>query len=136
MSDSMHLPFESLDFVYMPSADVSADVEYFTNMLGADLVFAIEAFDTRVAMVRLAPEPPRVLFAGHLEGERPILVYRVADLDRAIAELEARGWTGGDRFGIPHGPACALTTPGGHRLAIYELTRPGADEHLAGRLDF
>jgi len=136
MGDATHLPFESLDFLYMPSADVAADVEYFTKVVGGDLVFAIEAFGTRVAMVRLTPEPPRVLFAGHLEGERAILVYRVPNLDRAIEELEGRGWTPGPRFGIPHGPGCALTTPGGHRLAMYELTRPGADEHLAGRRDF
>ena len=136
MGDREHFPFEGLDFVYMPSVDVAGDVEYFTGVLGAHLEFAIEAFDTRVAMVRLADEPPRVLFAGHLEGDRPILVYRVANLDRAIGELEARGCMFGDRFGIPHGPGCTFTAPGGHRLAIYELTRPGADEHLAGRRDF
>jgi hypothetical protein len=136
MSDGAHLPFEGLDFLYMPSVDVARDVEYFTGVLGADLVFAIEAFGTRVAMVRLSGGPPRLLLAGHLEGERPILVYRVADLDEAIEGLAARGWEPGPRFGIPHGPCCEVTTPGGHRLAIYELTRPGADEHLAGRLDF
>jgi hypothetical protein len=136
MSDGAHLPFESLDFLYMPSAEVAADVDYFVGVLGAETVFRIEAFGTRVAMVRLAPGPPRILFAGHLEGERPVLVYRVADLDRSVAELEGRGWTAGARFGIPHGPVCEITTPGGHRLAMYELTRPGADEHLAGRRDF
>jgi len=136
MSDGAHLPFESLDFLYMPSTEVAADVDYFVDVLGAEHVFRIEAFGTRVAMVRLAPGPPRILFAGHLEGERPILVYRVEDLDRSIAELEGRGWTAGGRFGIPHGPVCEITTPGGHRLAMYELTRPGADEHLAGRRDF
>jgi hypothetical protein len=136
MRDSEHFPFEGLDFLYMPSADVAADVEYFTRVVGARPVFAIEAFGTRVAMVLLSDQLPRILFAGHLEGERPVLVYRVADLDRAIADLEQRGLTGGERFGIPHGPGCAFTTPGGHRLAVYELTRPGADEHLAGRRDF
>ena len=136
MSDSRHLPFESLDFIYTPSADVAADVEYFTDVLGAEPIFAIEAFGTRVAMVKLTEQPPRILFAGHLEGERPILVFRVANLERTIEELAARGWAPGDRFGIPHGPCCEVTTPSGHRLAIYELTRPGADEHLAGRRDF
>jgi hypothetical protein len=87
-------------------------------------------------MVRLSGGPPRLLFAGHLEGERSILVYRVANLDEAIERLAARGWEPGPSFGIPHGPCCEVTTPAGHRLAIYELTRPGADEHLAGRLDF
>jgi hypothetical protein len=78
MRDGPHLPFESLDFIYTPSADVAGDVQYFTEVLGAELVFAIEAFGTRVAMVRLSEQPPRILFAGHLEGERAILVFRVA----------------------------------------------------------
>jgi hypothetical protein len=120
----------------MPSEDVAAEVGYFTDVLGARLVFAIEAFGTRVAMVQLSDEPPDLLLAGHLEGERPILVYRVADLDLAMDELELRGWQRGERFGIPHGPACSIEAPGGHRLAIYELTRPGAAAQLSGRRDF
>jgi hypothetical protein len=136
MRDDEHFLFEDLDFLYMPSTDVAGDVEYFTTVIGAELVFAIEAFGTRVAMVRLSAKPPSILFAGHLEGERPILVYRVSDLDQAIEALAARGWDPEPRFGIPHGPCCAVTAPTGHRLAIYELTRPGADERLAGRRDF
>jgi hypothetical protein len=136
MGDRAHFPFRGLDFVYMPTADVVGDVGYFTDVLGAHLEFAIEAFGTRVAMVRLSEGPPGLLFAEHLEGERPVLVYRVDDLDRAVAELEARGWTPTPRFGIPHGPACELRTPSGHRVAIYELTRPEAVERLAGRRDF
>jgi hypothetical protein len=129
-------PFEALDFVYMPSRDVAAEVERFEAVLGAEVVFAIEAFETRVAMVRLADGPPDVLLAGHLEGERPILVYRVADLDATVAALEEAGAEVGHRFGIPFGPGCTVTAPGGHRLAVYERTRPGAAEHLVGRRDF
>jgi len=79
--------FDRLDFVYLPSRDVAADVIHFSRRLGAELMFAIEAFGTRVAMVRLDPHPPCLLRAGHLEGDQPVLVYRVADLDRAIADL-------------------------------------------------
>jgi hypothetical protein len=128
--------FASLDFVYMPSRDPAGEVAHFEDRLGAEVVFAIEAFGARVAMLRLAPGPPDVLLADHLEGERPVLVYRVDDLDAAVEQLEAAGAQPGSRFGIPHGPACAVTTPGGHHLAFYELTRPQAGEHLAGRRDF
>jgi catechol 2,3-dioxygenase-like lactoylglutathione lyase family enzyme len=136
MRDDAHFPFERLDFVYMPSSDVATDIAYYTDVLGAELAFAIEAFDTRVAMVRLSGGPPDLLLAGHLEGERPILVYRVADLEQAMGDLEEGGWEPQPVFGIPHGPVCAFDTPGGHRLAIYERTRPEADERLAGRRDF
>jgi hypothetical protein len=136
MADDAPLPFEGLDFLYMPSNDVATDAEHFTNILGARLIFAIEAFGTRVAMVQLSDKPPDLLLAGHLSGDRPILVYRVADLDRAMEDLEARGWHPEPRFGIPHGPCCSFRTPGRHRLAIYELTRPQATAHLAGRRDF
>jgi hypothetical protein len=129
-------PFESLDFVYMPSADVAADVRHFTEVLDGELVFAIEAFGTRVAMVRLTVGPPAVLLAGHLDDDRPVLVFRVGDLDAAVAAVEERGFEAGERFGIPHGPGCMLEAPGGQRLALYELTRPEADERLAGRRDF
>ena len=129
-------PFESLDFVYMPSGDVAGDVRHFTEVLGGELVFAIEAFGTRVAMVRMTPQAPAVLLAGHLHDDRPVLVFRVADLDAAVAAIEERGFEAGERFGIPHGPGCMLDAPGGQRIAVYELTRPEADERLGGRRDF
>jgi hypothetical protein len=130
------LPFEQLDFLYMPSRDTAADLRHFTEQLGGRAIFAIEAFDSRVAMVELSAGPPTILLADHLEGERPVLVFRVADLERAVAELEQRGARPGPRFGIPHGPICSIEVPGGQRIAIYERTRPEADEHLAGRRDF
>lgn len=136
MGPETPLPFEALDFVYMPSTDVAADVEHFTSVLGARLGFAIEAFGARVAMVHLSEEPPPLLLADHLTGDRPILVYRVADLDRAVEGLQGRGWDPEPRFGIPPGPCCSLRTPGGHRIAIYELTRPQATSGMSGRRDF
>ena len=128
--------FQSLDFVYMPSRDPAAELRFFSEALGAEVVFAIEAFDTRVAMIKLGEESPPLLLAGHLDGERPILVYRVPHLDAAIAELRDRGCDVTEPFGIPHGPCAEVTAPGGHRLAIYELTRPEARERLGGRRDF
>jgi hypothetical protein len=136
MGDDTHFPFERLDFVYLPSADVAADVEFFTTVAGAQLVFAIEAFGTRVAMIRMSGEPPDILLAGHLHGEHPVLVYRVSSLERATETLEARGWEPEVRSGIPHGPLNSFRAPGGHRVAIYELTRPEAEARLAGRRDF
>jgi len=77
-----------------------------------------------------------VLLAEHLEGERPVLVYRVDDLERTIEELRERGVGIAVRFGIPHGPGAELVMPGPQRIAVYELTRPEAAARLAGRRDF
>jgi catechol 2,3-dioxygenase-like lactoylglutathione lyase family enzyme len=129
-------PFEELDFVYMPSPDVARDLGFYTEILGGEVVFAIEAFGARVAQVRLSASGPRLLLADHLEGEAPVLVHRVADLEATVARIERRGFEIGARFGIPHGPCAELRTPGGQRLAAYELTRPDAEGHLAGRRDF
>jgi len=128
--------FDRLDFVYMPSRDVAAEAEHFTRRLGAELVFAIEAYGTRVAMVRLNPDPPALLLAGHLDGDQPVLVYRVADLERSVGELHARGVEVSVRFEIPHGPGAELKNPGPQRIALYQLVRPHAAEHFADRRDF
>ena len=129
-------PFRSLDFVYAPSRDVAAELRRFVEDLGATPVFAIEAFGARVAMLRLSDGPPALLLADHVAGDRPILVYRVDDLDAAAAELAERGFEPGPELGMPHGPCYSFALAGGHRIAIYELTRPGADERLGGRFDF
>lgn len=126
--------FGSLDFLYVPSDDVVGDATYFTDVLGGELIFRVNAMGTTVARVRMG-DGPDVLLAGHLHGERPVLVYRVDDLDEAMAELAGRGWEPVGTFEIPHGPICSFETPGGHRFAIYQLARPGVDEHFDGRID-
>lgn len=128
--------FERLDFLYLPSRDVAGDVIHFTERLGAELEFAIEAFGTRVAMVRFNPDPPALLLAGHLEGDQPVLVYSVPDLEQAIQELQTGEVAVAARFEIPYGPGAELTIPGPQRIAIYERTRPEVGERLAGRRDF
>jgi hypothetical protein len=128
--------FEQLDFVYMPSRDASGDVAYFTGVLGAELLFAVEGMGTRVAMLELTSGPPRLLLAEHLHGETPVLVYRVGDLNGALEELERRGWKRAATFEIPQGPISSFVAPGGQRLALYQRTRPEVEAHFIGRRDF
>jgi predicted enzyme related to lactoylglutathione lyase len=129
-------PFVQLDYLYTPSEDVAADVKYFTDVLGAELAFSIEGMGARVAMLRFTEGPPHMLLTDHLEGERPIFIYRVADLDTTLADLKARGWKKKQALEIPMGPCCSFKTPGGHRIAVYELTRPEVLAHFLGRRDF
>ncbi len=110
---------EQADFLYLPTTNAARDLAFYRDMLGGEIVFAIEAFGTRVARVNLGDDRPALLLAEHLEGEAPVLVFRVDDLDAEVAELEVE-----ERFEIPHGPVAALRTPGGQRLALYELHPP------------
>jgi hypothetical protein len=128
--------FQQLDFLYTPSRDVEADARYFTKVLGGRLVFTIESAGTRVAAVELTSGPPQVLFADHVEGERPILIYRVDDLEASLSDLVARGWARERSLEIPHGPCCSFRSPSGHRVALYQLTRPEVAAHFEGRRDF
>jgi hypothetical protein len=120
----------------MPSPDAAADIRHFEEALGAEVVLAIERFGTRVAMVRLGEGSPALLFAEHLEGERPVLVYRVDDLDSAAEQLRERGCEISDEFEIPPGRVRKVETPGANPVAIYELTRPERLQSIRGRRDF
>ena len=129
-------PFQQLDYLYIPSADVATDVGYFTEVLGGRAVFAIDDGGTRAAMVEMSNGPPRLIFTDHLEGERAIMIYRVANLRAALKDLAGRGWEKEATFEIPQGPCCSFVSPAGHRVALYQLTRPNVEEHFAGRFDF
>ena len=127
--------FLSLDFLYVPSRPPGPVVAYYTDVLGGTLMFRIKEIGTEVAAVKLSDVGPLVLLAEHLEGNLPILIYRVENLQKAMGEMERRKWKRGEVFEIPQGPCCTFTAEGGQRLAIYELTRAGVIEHFMGRFD-
>jgi hypothetical protein len=127
--------FESLDFVYTPCEDVVGTSDRYVEELGASLRWRVRAMGTVVACLELAKDGPLILLADHLEGDVPILVYRVADYGAAVAALRAAGVAGLRELGIPHGPLAEFWAPGGRRLAVYEVTRPGAAASFEGRVE-
>ena len=90
----------------------------------------------RVALIELTSGPPHVLLTDHLDGDRSIYIYRVDDLHKATADLKKRGLKKQQSLEIPMGPCSSFVTPGGQRIALYELARPGVLEHFLGRKDF
>ena len=134
--DRRELRLQELDFVYMPSRDVAADLTHFEEVLGGRVVFAVDAMGTRVAMIELADAGPRIMLADHLEGEQPVLVYRVESLPNTLAALGGRGWQAETTLEIPYGPCASFRAPGGQRVAVYERTRPDVEAHFAGRREF
>jgi len=128
--------FAQLDYLYTPSNDVAADAKVFTEVLGGKLAFAVEGMGARVAMIELTDGPPHVLLTDHLEGDRTIYIYRVDDLRQAVAALKRRGLEDERRLEIPMGPCSSFVLPNGHRIALYEASRPGVLEHFLGRRDY
>jgi hypothetical protein len=127
--------FESLDFVYVPTDDVDTSAKRYVEELGAELVWKVRGMETVVARLRISEDGPAILLSGHLEGEAPILIYRVASYRDTIDALRAAGASDLREVEIPHGPCASFRAPGGQRFAVYELARPNADEFFAGRMD-
>ena len=126
----------SLDYLYAPSTDVAADAAWLRDVIGAEIVFAIDSGGTRVAMLRVGTAGPALLLTDHLPDDRVVSIYRVEDLAATSAGLTARGWTPERTVELPPGPCTTFRAPGGHRLAIYEPVRPAVVDSMAGQLDF
>lgn len=114
---------------------MDATAEQYVELFGAELLWKVRGMGTVVAALRLSDEGPVLLLSGHLKGDTPILVYRVADYAAAVAALHASGLADIVELEIPHGPCASLRAPGGQRFAVYELVRPGVDAHFLGRID-
>ena len=128
-------PFESLDFIYTPTAEVDATAAWYVDVLHAHLDFKVRAMGTTVASITLTGNGPRILLAGHLRTPGPILVYRVAGYADAVSSFAERGLHPSEQLEIPHGPCAVFEAEGGQAFAIYELVRPGATEYFDGRID-
>jgi hypothetical protein len=126
--------FGSMDYIYMPAADVDGETQRYVQTLGAELVWKVRGMGTTVACLRLGEPGPAILLSGHLRGAGAILVYRVPDYAATLAQLRERNVPVRE-LEIPHGPCATFTMEGGQRYAVYQLTRPGAVHHFDGRLD-
>lgn len=127
--------FLSLDFVYTPAPDFEAALDYYTAVLGAEVLWKVRGMGTIVAALKVSEKGPAVLLSEHLGGDVPILVYRVANYAESLQALRGRGLAAGEELEIPHGPCLSFSTEGGQRFAIYELVRPEAETIFEGRRD-
>ena len=126
--------FGSLDYIYVPAADVEGETQRYVETLDAELVWKVRGMGTTVACLRLGEPGPAILLSGHLRGESAILVYRVQDYAATVARLRERN-VAVRELEIPHGPCATFTTEAGQRYAVYQLVRPGAVHLFDGRID-
>lgn len=125
----------SIDFLYVPAAEVDVAARWYVDVLGARLEWRVRGMGTLVACVRLAEAGPALLLSGHLDPGPPVVVARVADYSKTVAALSAAGADGLHELEIPHGPCASFRLPDGQRGAVYQLVRPEAVTIFDGRLD-
>ena len=126
--------FGSLDYIYVPAADVDGEASRYVQTLGAELVWKVRGMGTTVACLRVGEPGPAILLSGHLQDPGAILVYRVQDYAATTARLRARG-VAVHELEIPHGPCATFTTEAAQRYAVYQLVRPDAVHLFDGRID-
>jgi predicted enzyme related to lactoylglutathione lyase len=117
-----------LIYLYVGSDDVTSDVAFYRDHLGADVVWHHRAMGTEVAAVRLG-EGPMVLLADHREAPSILPIWTVDDIDAARETLERSGWSGPmDRVEVPDGPCLLLQDPSGNQIGLLQQLRPGVME--------
>jgi hypothetical protein len=119
----------------VPTPDVDDTVDRYVGLFGAEVRWKVRGMGTVVACLTVAGDGPAILLTGHLHGDVPILVYRVADYRATIAGLKAGGAEQVHELEIPHGPCASFQAPGGQRFAVYQLVRPEAANFFEGRID-
>jgi predicted enzyme related to lactoylglutathione lyase len=128
--------FKSLDFLYVPAPDIESSVQYYTQVLGGELLCKIHAYGVWVACIELSKaSKPYVLLADHIHKNDVMLIYQVENLDNAIKQLKSKGWKEENRIEIPPGPCCTFRDPAGNSLVIYENVRPYIMDEFRGKID-
>ena len=120
----MSLPGRLL-YLYVGSDDVPADVAFYRDHLGAEVVWHHRAMGAEVAAVRLS-DGPLVLLADHREAPSILPIWAVEDVDEAQESLRRAGWAGqAGRVEVPDGPCLLLRDPSGNEIGLLQQTRPG-----------
>jgi predicted enzyme related to lactoylglutathione lyase len=121
-------PAGRLLYLYVGSERFDRDFAYYRDVLEAEVVWRFEKFGAKVAALRVG-EGPLLLLADHRPAPSCMPIWAVEDLDRASAELQARGWKPtGARFEVPDGPCLRFDDPSGNPFALLQPTRPNALE--------
>jgi catechol 2,3-dioxygenase-like lactoylglutathione lyase family enzyme len=122
----MPVILNELTYLYVGSDDVDADLRFYREGLGAELVWRFQAFEADVAAVRLGVGP-LFLLADHRPAPSVLPIWSVNDLDDAAKSLRAAGWAdAGTRVEVPDGPCLVLEDPSGNQLGLLHRIRPDA----------
>lgn len=122
-------PFGELVYLYVGTRDLAADLAFYNEAMGADLVWRFQAFDADVAAVRVGAGP-LVVLADHRPAPSVLPIWRVRSVDVCAEWLHATGWGAvTTRVGVPDGPCLVLRDRSGNELGLLQQDRPDAMAH-------
>jgi predicted enzyme related to lactoylglutathione lyase len=124
LADQVTAPLGLLKYLYVGSKSFDADLAYYRDVVGAEVVWSFHRFGAHVAALRLG-DGPLWLIADHRPAPSAMPVFAVADLESVVAGLRARGWAPkAGPFEIPDGPCYTFEDPSGNELAVFGDVRP------------
>ena len=124
LSEAMAAPFGKIEYLYVGTSDFERDLAYYTNVLGAKVIWNRHAFGAKVASLRLC-KGLQYLLADHRPAPSCLPLFEVPDLKATSKQLRSRGWKSkGRSFEIPPGPCILFKDPSGNELALFENVRP------------
>jgi predicted enzyme related to lactoylglutathione lyase len=124
-------PLGRLEYLYVGTSDFDADLAFYRDTLGAQLVWSFREFGARVAALRLG-EGPLFLIANHRPAPSVLPIFAVDDLDATATTLRERGWKPeGQKFEVPDGPCYLFHDKSGNGLVIMGNVRPHVLEREA-----
>ena len=116
---------QRLVYLYMGSADVEADVRFYRDRLGGELVWRRRAMGAEVAAIRLSAQP-LLLLADHRDAPSVLPIWSVEDVAASESSLREAGWSDSPALvEVPDGPCLLLRDPSGNEIGLLEQTRPG-----------
>jgi hypothetical protein len=121
-------PLGTLVYLYIGSSDVTADLAWYDEAMGGDLLWRFNAFGADVAAVRIGVGTgPLVLLADHRPVPSCLPIWSVRSLSASVEWLQATGWwETATAVGVPDGPCVVLRDPSGNELALLQQDRPDA----------
>jgi hypothetical protein len=119
-------PFGELAYLYIGTSDIAADLAFYDEALGADLLWRFQAFGADVAGMQVGTGPVVVL-ADHRPAPSVLPIWAVRSIEACAEWLHATGWSSvTTRVGVPDGPCLVLRDRTGNELALLQRDRPDA----------
>jgi len=123
--DDATIPGQLL-YLYVGTADIEADLNFYREVCGAESLWQVQAFGTEVAAIRIGGEVALVL-AAHRPVPSCMPIWSVRDLDGLVRYLRAAGWGENmTRVEIPDGPCVVMSDRSGNEMGLLQQDRPDA----------